>query len=182
MKYSIDWIKEKFDRGDTLKYIFFWGHTRKDNEEVGKFVFSQWFYAPFMVDGVEYKTAEHWMMANKALLFNDSEIFEKIVSAEEPAEVKDLGRRIKNFVELTWNQKKYEIVKAGNTHKFQQHEKFRDYLIQTGDRIIVEASPVDTIWGIGLTADAKQIENPYTWRGENLLGFALMEVRDRLSH
>ncbi|MBS1505674.1 MAG: NADAR family protein [Bacteroidetes bacterium] len=179
MKYSLDWVKEKFDKGDSLKFIFFWGHTQ-NIEEVGKFVFSQWFNAPFEKDGIEYKTAEHWMMACKALLFKDLEVFERIVKATKPAEVKDLGRRIKNFEESTWNANKYEIVKKGNIYKFQQNKQLGDYLRQTGDRIIVEASPVDAIWGIGLAADSNQIENPHTWRGENLLGFALMETRDYL--
>jgi ribA/ribD-fused uncharacterized protein len=180
MNYNLEWLIEKFDSGETLKYIFFWGHSNKGNEEIGKFVFSQWYPASFVVDDVEFRSAEHWMMAQKALLFGDHEIFTKVIKAEKPGEVKELGRQITGFDELKWNQRKFEIVKTGNVHKFNQDKRLKDFLIATGDRVIVEASPTDTVWGIGLSQDSRMIENPYTWRGENLLGFALMETRDFL--
>jgi ribA/ribD-fused uncharacterized protein len=181
MTYNLKWLTDKFDNGDTIKYVFFWGHSNKDNQEVGKFVFSQWFYSPFIVDGVTYKTTEHWMMAHKALLFEDKNAFERIIAAEKPGEVKEIGRQIKAFDEIKWNDAKFEIVKTGNIHKFNQHPKLKEYLLSTGDRVLVEASPTDAIWGIGLSHDEKLIENPYTWRGTNLLGFILMEVRAFLS-
>lgn len=180
MHYNLKWLTDKFDKGETIKYIFFWGHSSKNNEEVGKFVFSQWYPSFFLVDNVEYKTAEHWMMANKASLFGENEIFQKIIKADKPGEVKELGRQIKGFDEVKWGQIKFEIVKTGNIHKFNQNKKLKDFLLSTADRVIVEASPTDTIWGIGLSQDSKMIDNPYTWHGENLLGFALMEVRDFL--
>ncbi len=180
MKYSIEWLKGKFDKGETIKYIFFWGHTNKNGEEIGKFVFSQWYPSAFTVEGIEYKTTEHWMMAHKAKLFNDQEAFDRVIKTEKAAEVKAIGRQIKNFDEAKWNEAKYEIVKTGNVHKFSQNEKLKTYLLDTSDRVIVEASPTDAIWGIGLAQDAKRIENPHTWRGLNLLGFALMEARDFL--
>jgi ribA/ribD-fused uncharacterized protein len=180
MSYNIKWLTDKFDNGETVKYIFFWGHANKDNQEIGKFVFSQWFYSPFTVDEVEYKTTEHWMMAHKAKLFGDNKAFESIVKADKPGEVKELGRQIRGFDEIKWNDKKFDIVKTGSIHKFNQNKRLKDYLIGTADRVIVEASPTDTIWGIGLTQDSNMVDNPYTWRGENLLGFALMETRDFL--
>lgn len=180
MNYNLSWVIDKTEQNEPLKYIFFWGHSKSGEEEVGKFIFSQWFPSPFVVDGITYPTAEHWMMAQKALLFDDAEIFNKIIAASKPGEVKELGRKIKSFEEKKWNDNKYRIVIEGNAHKFRQNEKLRDYLINTGDRVIVEASPVDKIWGIGLAQDAKNIEDPRTWKGENLLGFALMEVRDNL--
>ncbi len=180
MKYDIKWLTEKFDKGETLKYIFFWGHSN-NSEGAGKFVFSQWYHSPFIVDGIEYKTSEHWMMAQKANLFGDEETFKKIIKAVKPGEVKELGRQIGDFKEVIWNEQKYEIVMKGNIQKFSQNTKLKDYLITTGDRILVEASPVDEIWGIGLAQDAKMIDNPNTWKGQNLLGFALMEVRDILT-
>jgi hypothetical protein len=79
-----------------------------------------------------------------------------------------------------WNERKFEIVKNGNIHKFNQHWALAEYLLKTENRVLVEASPVDTIWGIGLAQDDLDIENIYCWRGQNLLGFALMEVRDFL--
>jgi ribA/ribD-fused uncharacterized protein len=177
--YNIKWLIDKYDKGEMLKYIFFWGHASKD-QVVGKFVFSQWYPASFTVDNIEYKSAEHWMMACKAKLFQDDVIFQKIIAAEKPAEVKELGRSIRGFDPKQWNNHKFNIVKTGNIHKFSQNEKLKNYLLATGDRILVEASPLDGIWGIGLSQDALTIENPHTWKGQNLLGFALMEARDTL--
>ena len=180
MKYNLSWLTGKFDQGEKISYIFFWGHANKGKNDIGKFVFSQWYPSSFAVDDIVYKTAEHWMMAQKAILFGDAEICQKILQSDKPGEVKVLGRQIKAFDEPTWNENKFEIVKTGNIHKFSQNKKLKDFLIGTGDRVIVEASPTDTIWGIGLPQDAKMIDNPHTWRGENLHGFALMEARDFL--
>jgi ribA/ribD-fused uncharacterized protein len=182
MSYNIKWVTDKFDKGETLKYVFFWGHSNRNNEDIGKFIFSQWYPSSFVVDDVEYKTAEHWMMSHKALLFSDTELFEKIIQAEKPGEVKELGRRIRNFDEIKWNEKKFQIVKTGNVHKFNQNKDLKEFLIATADRVIVEASPTDIVWGIGVSQDSKMIDNPYTWRGENLLGFAIMEARDFLNN
>ncbi len=179
-QYDINWLTEKFENGETLKFIYFWGHTNKYNEAVGKFCFSQWYPSSFIVDNITYKTAEHWMMAHKALLFGDTKSFDKIIASDKPGEAKELGRRVLGYEEETWNEKKFEIVKLGNIHKFNQHPDFADYLLKTENRVLVEASPVDTIWGIGLPADSKDIDNIYAWPGQNLLGFALMEVRDFL--
>ena len=180
MTYSLKWLTSKFDAGEALKFIFFYGHTSKNFEAVGKFVFSQWFPAPFVVDSIEYKTAEHWMMAQKALLFDDHAAFERIISAVKPGEVKEIGRQIMGFDEIIWRDRRFDIVITGNIHKFKQNAALGKYLMDTGDRIIVEASPTDIVWGIGLPQDAKFIDNPYTWDGLNLLGFALMEARDFL--
>jgi len=176
--YSINWLKEKIEAEENLKFIFFWGHANKYNEEVGKFCFSQWYESPFIVESVLYTTSEHWMMAQKAKLFNDQKIFKKIISSDKPGEVKELGRQVVGFNETKWNENRFEIVKQGNIHKFTQNPKLEEYLLKTENRILVEASPVDTIWGIGLTQDSKDINNVNAWRGLNLLGFALMEARD----
>lgn len=181
-QYSIAWLKGQIELGQPLKYVFFWGHTNKYNETVGKFCFSQWHVTPFTVDGVVYPTAEHWMMAHKALLFGDNEAYEKIIAASKPGEAKDLGRTVNGFDEAIWNAKRYEIVVQGNIHKFGKHPALAEYLLNTGDRVLVEASPVDTIWGIGLAADSDKINDIDAWRGLNLLGFALMEVRDALGN
>ena len=180
MTYNLRWLIDKFDKGEPLKFLFFWGHSNKNNEDIGKFVFSQWHPSSFVVDNILYKTAEHWMMSYKALLFDDTEVFRKILAAEKPGEVKELGRQIRGFDEVKWNTEKFGIVKTGNIHKFNQNKNLKDFLMSTGERIIVEASPTDTVWGIGLSQDSKMVDNPYTWRGENLLGFALMETRDFL--
>jgi ribA/ribD-fused uncharacterized protein len=179
--YDIPWLSERFENGEPLVFLYFWGHTDKRNEKVGKFCFSQWFESPFTVNNITYKTSEHWMMAHKALLFNDLHNFEKIINSRTPGEAKDLGRQVTGYDDQIWNSKRFGIVKAGNIHKFNQNPVFARYLLQTGDKILVEASPVDPIWGIGLTKDSKNIDDIYTWRGLNLLGFALMETRDFLN-
>ncbi|MFT6961044.1 MAG: ribA/ribD-fused uncharacterized protein [Flammeovirgaceae bacterium] len=119
-------------------------------------------------------------MAKKAELFEDSEILEKVIQSKTPAEAKKLGRKVKNFDDGVWNQNRLEIVVEGNRHKFIQNPEFEEFLLSTGNRVLVEASP-DAIWGIGMTQDHKAIYNPRAWRGLNLLGFALMEVRDLLN-
>ena len=180
MKYTLESIIEKHEKSEKLKYLFFWGHSKNGNE-ITKSCFSQWYESPFEVEGVVYKTAEHWMMAKKAELFGDTEILEKIIQSKTPAEAKKLGRKVKNFDNDVWNENRCEIVVEGNRHKFTQNPEFKEFLLNTGSRILVEASPVDAIWGIGMAKDHKDIYNPSAWKGENLLGFALMEVRDLLN-
>ena len=178
--YTIQWLKSKLDIGETVKYIFFWGHTNNSGSTVDKSCFSQWYESPFMVDNITYKTAEHWMMAHKARLFNNEDIFQKIINCTKPGEAKELGRQVTGYDEEIWNEKKFDIVKAGNIYKFHQNPLLADFLLKTGDRVLVEASPVDMIWGIGLAQDDKDVENVDAWKGQNLLGFALMEARDFL--
>lgn len=103
-----------------------------------------------MVDGVIYPTAEHYMMAQKAKLFSDMDIFQQIIQSKHPKQAKDLGRQVKNFDEKIWNEQRFDIVVQGNIAKFSQHPELKDYLLGTGNRILVEASPVDKIWGVGL--------------------------------
>ena len=141
---------------------------------------SQWFESEFTVDGVVYKTAEQYMMAQKARLFNDETVFSQIMASNDPAEYKVLGRMVKSFDAAQWDAAKYDIVRRGNLEKFKQNPKLRAYLDSTGDSVLVEASPEDGIWGVMLGMEAPRIDNPTQWRGENLLGFALMEVRDEI--
>lgn len=180
MKYSIDWLQSEIEKGKHFDYLFFWGHTPKREGVIDKSCFSQWYPSAFVVDGITYATAEHWMMAQKAKLFNDEEIFQKIIATEKPAVVKALGREVKNFDADSWNASAYAIVVEGNQHKFSQDEELKQFLLYTGDKVTVEASPADFIWGIGLSQDAREANNPFQWKGTNLLGFALMEVRDNL--
>jgi ribA/ribD-fused uncharacterized protein len=178
--YSLDWLIDHFEKVKRLKYLFFWGHQKSRSGELTASCFSQWWASPFVVDQVCYNTAEHWMMAQKALLFNDQECYQKILAAKSPAEAKTLGRQVRHFDEATWNSQRTQIVVEGSWHKFSQHPDLGEFLLNTKERILVEASPVDKIWGIGLAADSEKAENPRRWNGLNLLGFALMEVRDRL--
>ncbi|MFZ4931694.1 NADAR family protein [Chryseobacterium sp. Mn2064] len=178
MKYTIQNSIERFQKKEKIKFLFFWGHTAKD--EITKSCFSQWCPGKFEEEGIIYRTAEHYMMAGKAKLFNDGEMLEKILQSPSPNQVKSLGRKVKNFDPQLWEEHKYEIVKKGNLLKFSQNQKFKDFLLSTGEKTLVEASPYDKIWGIGMLETDRRAENPLLWQGENLLGFALMEVRDEL--
>lgn len=180
MKYSLDIIKHQIENGTHMEYLFFWGHTPKQEGVTDKSCLSQWFPAAFTVAGITYPTAEHWMMAQKALLFGDEEAFHEVLSTEKPALAKAIGRKVRNFDDALWKAKRYEIVAAGSYHKFSQHAEMRQLLLKSGKRVIVEASPSDTIWGIGMSQNHEAAGNPFKWRGSNLLGFALMEARDRL--
>lgn len=178
MKYTLQYIIDKFQRKERLEFLFFWGHTVKD--EITKSCFSQWFPIQFEEKGTVYKTAEHYMMAGKAKLFNDHEILQEVLKSETPNQAKSLGRKVKNFDPKLWDEHKYEIVKRANLLKFSQNPKFENFLLSTDDKILVEASPYDKIWGIGMLETDTRANDPKLWDGENLLGFALMEVRDEL--
>jgi len=180
MKYTTSWLIDRLRKGEIPKYLFFWGHQPSKSGEITASCFSQWWVSEFAEDGISYKTAEHWMMAQKALLFDDQETFYKIIEAKTPGAVKAFGREVKNFENSVWEEKRFDIVVKGNFYKFSQNPDLKEFLHNTNDRIIVEASPVDNIWGIGLVADDEKARSPETWQGLNLLGFALMEVRDML--
>jgi len=167
-------------RGERFKYLCFWGHSKPSDGSVVETCFSQWYPTPFEVDGVRYATAEHYMMAGKARLFGDEAALERILRAPSPAAAKKLGRTVQGFDEQRWNEQRFEIVVAGNSAKFSRHRELRAFLLATKNRILVEASPVDRIWGIGLSRDDPRAERPEAWRGLNLLGFALMAVRGQL--
>lgn len=164
-------------KGGKPKYLFFWGHRPPKNGQVGASCFSQWYAVGFTLDGVVYPTAEHFMMAEKARLFADEDACRKILQAKDPAQVKAAGRAIKHFDEAKWQQHRFQIVVAGNRAKFSQNQDLGEFLLGTGDKILVEASPVDAIWGIGLAAEHEHAGQPQRWPGLNLLGFALMQVR-----
>ncbi|MFE7628269.1 NADAR family protein [Streptomyces sp. NPDC057509] len=167
-------------RGEKVKYLLFWGHRPRPDGRIGASCLSQWWPSPFTVDGVGYASAEHWMMAGKARLFGDEEAAGRAVAAKSPAEAKKVGRLVRGFDEAVWERERYGLVVAGSVHKFGQNQELGAFLRGTGDRVLVEASPLDRIWGIGLAADDQRAQDPATWRGLNLLGFALMEARERL--
>jgi len=170
-------LQSRFSCGEKLKYIFFWGH-QPDRKGLSASCFSQWYEAPFIIDGARYPTAEHFMMAEKASLFGDQSSRDKVLQAPHPGAAKALGRQIRGFDEAIWEQHRFSIVVRANRAKFAQNRELRDFLRHSSKRILVEASPVDRIWGAGLAADDAGITNPNLWPGLNLLGFALMQVRD----
>jgi len=180
MKYTVESIQKEFNKRNNLKYIFFWGHQPSKDGSITKSCFSQWWICNFEVDGEKYNSAEQYMMAEKAKLFGDDEIRKQILKSKHPKQVKSLGRMVRGFKEEIWSENCFDIVKRGNMAKFSQNKELFEFLANTKQRILVEASPVDKIWGIGIGKDTDNIENPLTWKGKNLLGFALMEVRDEL--
>jgi ribA/ribD-fused uncharacterized protein len=174
---SKDALLAHLAEGNQLDYLFFWGHTAKDTGQVGKECLSQWYPAGFRFNGDHYPTAEHYMMAEKARLFGDVDVLQKILATDDPGLAKQLGREVKGYQDNIWKQHRVEIVVRGNTARFSQNEKLKAFLQATGDQILVEASPDDKIWGIGLYENHPDAHNPAKWRGLNLLGFALMDVR-----
>lgn len=159
-----------------------WNHTVTDT-----FVFffggpfSQWASCKFEVAGKEYDSTEQYMMAQKALYFKDIEAYERIMSTSNPRDQKAIGREIKGFDIPQWQMVCEDIVYTANVAKFTQNEELRQTLIESGDRIIVEASPYDKIWGIGLAEGDPRCENSNLWEGKNLLGIALMRVRETIT-
>lgn len=165
---------------ETATHVLFYGHTPNKS---GMHIFSQWFPVKFIeyIDEdtpIEYDNTEQYMMAHKALLFGDSFHYDRIMSTANPAMIKTFGRKIKDFDADIWDEHKFDIVTQGNRLKFGQNPNLMKRLLQTKNKIIVEAAHNDNIWGIGLKAtDAINIPDNQ-WPGQNLLGKALMIVRE----
>ncbi|MEQ9503453.1 MAG: NADAR family protein [Deltaproteobacteria bacterium] len=149
--------------------------------------FSQWHASYFEVDGVEYNCAEQFMMAEKARLFGDDDTLERIMEAESPRTQKRLGRVVDGFDVSVWEEEEddgmprcWNIVWRGNMAKFTQNDHLRDALFETAGTTLVEASPEDRIWGIGLAEDDPRALDRASWQGLNWLGEVLTDVRDQL--
>ncbi|MFE9333975.1 NADAR family protein [Streptomyces sp. NPDC006925] len=163
-----------------MRFLFFWGNQREADGRIGRGCLSQWWESEFTTEGHVFRSAEHYMMAHKAWLFNDDETAERILAAPHPGAAKTLGRQVEGFEEEAWLEHRYGIVQRGNLAKFSADTELRDFLLKSRDRVLVEASPLDRIWGIGLAADDARASSPSRWKGLNLLGFALMETRNTL--
>lgn len=179
--FSRERLVEAIEAGLRPSYLFFWGHTAKPGS-AGKECLSQWYPAAFSEDGVSYATAEHYMMAGKARLFGDAAALSAILAAATPAEAKKLGRQVRDFVEATWKEHCSRIVARASVLKFSQNPALGSFLLASGDSVVVEASPRDRIWGIGMSQNNPASSDPRHWRGQNLLGFALMQARHQLRH
>ena len=155
----------------TDQFVFFWKPPAP---------YSQWTPSVFLVDGLTYSCAEQFMMAEKARLFSDQDVCDRIMATPDPRKHKRLGRRVSGFVESIWLANRSAIVHRGSMAKFSQDPALRQALLDTGDRTLVEASPLDRIWGIGLRSTDARAEDPAQWQGLNLLGLALMQVREAL--
>ena len=151
------------------EFVLFWGGP-----------FSQWHSSLFEIDGVRYNCAEQYMMREKARLFKDVSAEKEIMHATSPRDQKAWGQRVQGFQEETWNKVAKKIVFKGNVAKFTQNEELKQTLLDTGDKTLVEASPHDKIWGIGLGEDDPRAKNRSQWRGKNWLGEVLMDVRKHI--
>lgn len=173
-------LRHRHQSGEAFTYLHFWGHRPRADGQMSSSCFSQWFDAPFTIDRQRYPTAEHFMMAEKARLFGDEAALAKVLAAETPGTAKSQGRKVKGFDEAVWLEHRFDIVVRANRAKFEQNAAMRKFLLGTGERVLVEASPVDAIWGIGMAAGDDRANDPLQWQGLNLLGFALMQVRAEL--
>ncbi|WP_426452631.1 NADAR family protein [Paenibacillus sp. S-38] len=180
MYYSIKELRHAYQAGEEIQFLFFWGHTPAADGSMNASCFSQWWESRFVVEGEQYSCAEQYMMAEKARLFRDDRMVEAIMNAKDPKEMKAYGRAVKGFDNEIWESRCYDIVRKGNLAKFSQNNSLWSFMKSCRNRIFVEASPVDKIWGIGLAKDHPNALNPMLWPGKNWLGFALTEVRDRL--
>jgi len=154
---------------------------------------SQWFHSPFkaqpfIAEVMQYcaefhmfNTCEHYMMFNKAIFMRDLDCASRILAAKTPKEAKDLGREVKNYDDALWDAVRFHVVAKANFLKFNSmwtDPKLKEYLMKTGSRTLVEANPIDPIWGVALAQDDDRILDESQWRGRNLLGKALMMARD----
>ena len=155
---------------ETDKYIFFYGSA-----------YSQWAMRDIEIDGKIFNCNEQFMMFKKAELFGDEHAANHIMSAFDPSVQKSWGRKVKNFDKDKWEAIARDVVYDANYAKFTQHEDLKRQLLNSGDKIIVEGSPTDRIWGIGMSCDDPGITDPKNWRGTNWLGEAIMKVRENLN-
>ena len=167
------------------KFLFFFGAIPKNEKRVDFTCLSNWFKCKFQdgeegFEGLEYCCVEQYMMAKKALIFGDGESYKKIMGSTEPKEIKALGRKVQGFRKDVWDRQCDKILIAGLYYKFSQNEELKRYLLWTGDRVLAEANPWDTIWGIGMAFGEEGIEDEANWKGQNKLGKCLMRVREVL--
>lgn len=170
----------RIDKGATPAFLPFWGPIPSSGKQAGKGCLCQWWPSPFSLDDKTYQTAEHFMMAEKARLFGDAEMEQRIIASIDPSEAQYLGRKVQGYNDAIWCQFRFEIVEKGNWLKFTQHRELAQFLCSTGETILVSANPTDRVWSVGFDEDHPAICEPHAWRGANLLGFALMRVRARL--
>ena len=174
-------LVEQLYAGNKVKYLHFWGHTQK-GDSIDKSCLSQWFPASFVINKEVYVSAEQYMMVAKAYLFDDLDSVAKIFATDSPVEAKKLGRQVKNFDAKRWSDYCMKAVVTGNIAKFSQNPALKTFLLNTKDRVLVEASPRDRVWGIGMGVNNPNACKPENWRGRNLLGFALMQAREVLKN
>jgi ribA/ribD-fused uncharacterized protein len=155
----------------TDKFVFF--YTTQD-------CMSNFYPANFNLNGINFTCTEQHMMYSKAKLFGDEQIANQILATNIPGKIKGLGRKVTNFDETKWQQNREIILFEGNLAKFTQNIEIKNQLLSTNPKTLVEASPTDKIYGVGLSIDDSRIDDPNNWKGLNLLGEILMRVREHI--
>lgn len=155
----------------------FYGHQARADGRLDDGCLSQWWPCRFEVNAVPYTTAEQFMMASKARLFGDVRVLERILSERSPSRAKAWGRSVRPFDGQVWERHRFDVVTVASVAKFGSDGALRAHLLGTNDALLVEASPRDRIWGVGLSRDNPLVHEPAKWRGRNLLGFALVRAR-----
>lgn len=156
--------------------IGFYGHTNNSGK-VNQTCFSNFYPAQFVYRNYKFPTSEHALMASKAMLFWDNTRFQMILKSDGPNSAKQYGRRVEGYTDSIWAGCRYQIMTDILVEKFSQNTELGDYLLSTGEEILAETSPYDRIWGIGLGQDSLDWTDQKLWKGQNLLGFALMDTR-----
>ncbi|OKZ73037.1 MAG: hypothetical protein BHV87_11085 [Clostridiales bacterium 36_14] len=150
------------------------------NPEEEKGFLSNWYISKFEVAGRVFSSMEQFMMYQKAICFGDESVAEQILKTDDVARIKELGRMVSGYNENIWNGMRQLIVYEGLVAKFSQNEELKERLLQTGDALLVECAVHDRIWGIGLSMKDERRFDISQWRGKNLLGYALMMVRNKI--
>lgn len=141
---------------------------------------SNWYLSDFVIDGMKFSSMEQYMMYSKAILFNDREVASQIMNTTDVEMIKALGRKVSGYNDSVWNGMRQVIIYKGLLEKFKQNDSLKKLLIDTGDAVLAECAVQDQIWGIGISMKDENRFNPDKWRGQNLLGYTLMLVRDEM--
>ncbi|KJE19628.1 ribA/ribD-like protein [Frankia torreyi] len=177
---SIEDLRRLEHQAAPLRFRYFWGQRQAVADGTGAGCLSLRWPARFAVDGVDYPSAQHYVLARKAGLFGDQAAAEAVLALPAPISLAAIGRRIRGFDEAVWDRHRYAVALAANSAKFAQNAILRTYLAGTAGLVLADISPRDRVWGIGCDRDDDRAGRPSAWPGRNLLGFALMEVRDAL--
>ncbi|GAA4898473.1 NADAR domain-containing protein [Tessaracoccus lubricantis] len=178
---SVADLRASVSAGVRPHYLLFWGHTPDVPGQLDRGCLSENYQADFEADGEVFRTAQHYVTWRKAQLFGDHHAAQRVLRAEAPTKARAIGRSVRPFNDEVWKRHRFEIAVAANLAKFGAHPHLLQYLKSTGSKILVEASPIDRVWGIGLSSDDPAAREPARWPGLNIQGFALMEARRQLS-
>ncbi len=142
---------------------------------------SNWYLSQFSVDEITFSSMEQYMMYKKAVCFQDYDTADRILETEDVSQIKKLGRKVSNYDENSWNGVRQIVVYRGLLEKFGQNDELKKLLLETGDSVLAECAVKDRIWGIGLSMTDPDRLDRVCWKGQNLLGYALMMVRETLA-